>query len=151
MKTAICYCSQHHGNTLQLIRAMTEGYGVDLIDVTTAGPVDLTGYDMIGFASGIYAFELHPKVLEFLKSHLPPGKKVFFAYTYGIAKGSGTKGITRAAGERGAKILGEFGCRGYVTYGPFKLLGGMGKGRPGREDLERAKKFFHSICAKAEM
>ena len=34
MKTAICYYSRHHGNTLKVLKAMAEGTGIDLIDVT---------------------------------------------------------------------------------------------------------------------
>ena len=137
MKTAICYLSQHHGNTLKVIQAMAETGSVDLIGITAPTPPDLAGYDLVGFASGIYAFE-----------HLPRGKRVFFVYTYGGAKGTGTKAIAQAAREKGAEILGEFGCRGYVTYGPFKLLGGAGKGRPNGEDLDRAGAFFASIAEK---
>ena len=148
MKTAICYLSQHHGNTLKVIRAMAETGSVDLIDITAPNPPDLAGYDLVGFASGIYAFEFHPKTVEFLREHLPRGKRVFFVYTYGGAKGTGTRAIAQAAREKGAEILGQFGCRGYVTYGPFKLLGGAGKGRPNGEDLDRARSFFASIAEK---
>lgn len=35
MKTAICYYSTHHGNTLQVARAMTQGYDVDFFDLST--------------------------------------------------------------------------------------------------------------------
>ena len=53
MKTAICYYSRHHGNTLSVLDAMTEGSDVDLIDVTARMAVRLDQYDRIGFASGI--------------------------------------------------------------------------------------------------
>ena len=148
MKTAVCYYSRHHGNTLRVLEAMAREGEIDLIDVTTRQLVRLENYDCIGFASGIYAFEFHPKTVEFLREHLPRGKRVFFVYTYGGAKGTGTRAIAQAAREKGAEILGEFGCRGYVTYGPFKLLGGAGKGRPNGEDLDRARAFFASIAEK---
>ena len=149
MKTAICYHSQHHGNTRKLIQAMTQGLEVDLIDITAPGPGDLSGYDLVGFASGIYGFEFSPKAVEYLKAHLPQGKPVFFVYTYGGLKGTGTRAIAQAAREKSAPCLGEFGCRGYVTYGPFRLLGGVGKGRPGPEEFAQARQFFHDILSKA--
>lgn len=34
MKTAVCYYSRHHGNTLKVLQAMGE---IDLIDVTAPG------------------------------------------------------------------------------------------------------------------
>ena len=149
MKIAICYLSQHHGNTRKLVQAMVQGYDADLIDITASSHADLTGYEVIGFASGIYGFEFHPQVVEFLKENLPQGKKVFFVYTCGGAKGTGTKGIAKAAAERQAELLGEFGCRGFVTFGPFKLIGGAGKGRPNEADLARGREFIQAILAKA--
>ena len=35
MKTAICYYSRHHGNTLKVLEAMVEAADIDLIDVTS--------------------------------------------------------------------------------------------------------------------
>ncbi len=34
MKTAICYYSRHHGNTLKVLQAMADVGDIDLIDVT---------------------------------------------------------------------------------------------------------------------
>ena len=54
MKTAICYYSRHHGNTLKVLEAMAEAADIDLIDVTSRMAAHLPQYDRIGFASGIY-------------------------------------------------------------------------------------------------
>ena len=63
MKTAIAYYSKHHGNTKKLIDAIA---GADpdvvLIDVTAQPDADLSEYDRIGFASGIYAAQFHQAV-----------------------------------------------------------------------------------------
>ena len=53
MKTAIIYYSAHHGNTRKLVEAVAQGRDVTLIDALTAKSTDLSGYDLIGFASGI--------------------------------------------------------------------------------------------------
>lgn len=42
-------------------------------------------------------------------------------------------------------MMGEFGCRGYNTFGPFKLFGGTGKGKPDEDDLQRARAFIRGI------
>ena len=47
MKTAICYYSRHHGNTLKVLEAMADEGDVDLIDVTTRQTVRLEEYDCI--------------------------------------------------------------------------------------------------------
>ena len=149
MKTAICYYSRHHGNTRKVLEAMAREGEADLIDVTARAAVRLEGYDCVGFASGIYAFEFSPQAVQFLKDNLPQGKPVFFVYTYGGLRGTGCKHAVAAAREKGCPVLGEFSCRGYVTYGPFRLIGGAGKDRPNQEDLARAQAFFRDLVHRA--
>lgn len=145
MKTAICYYSRHHGNTLKLLEAMAQEGEVDLIDVTTRQAVHLEAYDCIGFASGVYFGKFHDSVLAFARQYLPQGKPVFFVCTYGGGKGAATKAIREIASEKGCPVLGEFGCKGYDTFGPFKLVGGVAKGHPDAQDLEKAGSFYRDI------
>lgn len=145
MRTAVCYCSRHHGNTRKVLEAMAQVGEMDLIDVTASQSTCLEDYDCIGFASGIYGFAFHQDVVEFARRCLPQGKPVFFVYTYGGAKGRGTRELEAIAGEKGCLVLGEFGCKGYDTFGPFRLVGGIAKGHPNGEDLERAKRFYRTI------
>ena len=145
MKTAICYYSRHHSNTRKVLEAMAEVGEIDLIDVTTRQAVRLEHYDCIGFASGIYGFTFQKAVVEFARQYLPCGKPVFFVYTYGGAKGSGAKAVAEAAREKNCPILGEFSCKGYDTFGPFKLVGGIAKGHPNARDLEEACSFYRNL------
>ena len=62
MKTAICYYSRHHGNTLKGLEAMAEAAEINLIDVTSRMAARLPQYDRIGFASGIYYSKFHDTV-----------------------------------------------------------------------------------------
>ena len=145
MKIAICYLSYHHGNTRKVVQAMAEAGDVDLIDVRTRQAVGLEKYDCIGLASGIYAFTMHKALEAFARQYLPAGKPVIFVCTYGGAKGRGSKALRQIAAEKGCPVLGEFGCRGYDTFGPFKLVGGIAKGRPNEQDLEKARAFYQSL------
>ncbi|MGN8895680.1 flavodoxin domain-containing protein [Flavonifractor sp. HCP28S3_F3] len=145
MKTAICYYSRHHGNTLKVLEAMAQEGEVDLIDVTTRQAVRLNGYDCIGLASGIYGFDFQKSVVAFARQYLPQGKPVFFVYTYGGAKGNGAKVAAEVAKEKNCPVLGEFSCKGYDTFGPFKLVGGIAKGHPNARELEHARCFFRQI------
>ena len=147
MKTAICYLSCHHGNTRKVVEAMARAGGADLIDVRTRQAVRLEEYDRIGFASGIYGFDFQKAVVEFARQYLPQGKPVFFVYTYGGAKGSGAKSVAKIAREKNCPVLGEFSCKGYDTFGPFKLIGGIAKRHPDARDLENARKFYRKIQA----
>ena len=145
MKTAICYYSRHHGNTRKVAEAMALEGGADLIDVTTRQTVRLEEYDCVGFASGIYGFEFHRAVTAFARQYLPEGKPVFFVCTYGALRGAGAKELEGLARERGCPVLGTFGCKGYDTFGPFRLVGGIAKGHPDEQDLKNAREFFREM------
>ena len=145
MKTAICYYSRHHGNTQKVLEAMVQADGADLIDVTTRQAVRLEAYDRLGFASGVYYGRLHPSVSAFARQYLPEGRPVFFVCTYGASPGKSLRELEALARERGCPVLGSFGCRGYDTFGPFRLLGGIAKGHPNERELEKARSFYQSL------
>ena len=146
MKTVIIYHSYHHGNTKKLVEAVAQGREITLIDAAIQKEADLAPYGLIGFASGVYFGKFHESVLAFARKSLPENKRVFFLCTYG--GGGGTKAISDIAKSKSAEILGEFGCKAYDTFGPFKLMGGINKGRPNAQDLEDARRFFDRICGK---
>lgn len=145
MKTAVVYYSRHHGNTKKLLDAIAKKYEVTLIDINSDSAPDLSGYDRIGFASGIYYSKFHKSLLKFAGEKLPENKNVFFIFTYGAEKAGYTKAITEAVQKRNAKILGEYGCFGFNTFGPFKLIGGMAKGHPDRTEIAEAVRFYESL------
>lgn len=145
MKTVIVYYSKHHENTKKLIDAISNQNEIDLIDVTKVKSADLSKYDIIGFASGIYYSKFHKQVLEFAQNNLPENKKVFFLYTYGAKKDGYTNAISKVVAGKKAKILGEYGCYGFNTFGPFKLIGGIAKNHPNKEELEEVEKFYKNI------
>lgn len=145
MKTAVCYYSRHHGNTRKVLEAMAGEGELDLIDVTARQAVRLEDYDRVGFASGIYYGGFQKSVLQFARQYLPEGKPVFFVYTCGMRRPGYTAAIGRIAREKNCPVLGAFGCKGYDTFGPFRLLGGIAKGHPDARDLEKARSFFRRI------
>lgn len=145
MKTAIVYYSKHHGNTKKLLDAIAQEHEVTLIDVTAEPQADLTPFDRIGFASGIYYSKFQKVLLKFAEQRLPEGKETFFLYTYGAEKQGYTKAIEEAVGKHHAKICGAYGCLGFNTFGPFKLIGGMAKGHPTSDEIEKAVRFYESL------
>ena len=145
MKTAIVYYSKHHGNTKKLIDAIAAKYEIDCIDVTQTTAADLSGYDLIGFASGIYYSKYHKLVLQFAEENLPADKKVFFLHTYGVKKEGYTKAICEAISKHSAVVAGEFGCLGFNTFGPFKLIGGIAKGYPDKDELKAVVDFYDAL------
>ena len=145
-KTAIAYYSKHHGNTKRVLDAIKEyDPEVVLIDVTKKHEVDLTGYDRIGWASGIYYGKFAEQVHTFAKINLPTGKKVFFIATAGNPIKSNFNSIVAVTEEKHCKELGRFQCKAWDTFGPFKLVGGIQKGHPTEEELQEAVEFYKNL------
>lgn len=145
MKTAIVYHSKHHGNTKKLIDAIAQTHDITAIDATEVKHADLSEYDLVGFASGIYFYKYHKTVIEFAQQNLPEHKRVFFLYTCGMKQPGYTKSIREAISHRNPEIVGEYGCLGFDTFGPFKLVGGIAKDHPDEDDLAKAVRFYESL------
>lgn len=147
MKTAIIYYSKHHGNTKKLLDAIKieSNDEITLIDITSMQNINLNEYDMIGYASGIYYSKFNKKLIEYAKNNTPIGKNVFFIYTYGSAKPDYTKSIKEALSNKNVNIVGEYGCLGLDTFGPFKLVGGIAKNHPNDTEIKEAVKFYKNL------
>ena len=146
MKTAICYYSEHHGNTKLLIDAICEADpDIVLFDCTKKQEVDLLKYDRIGFASGIYFQNFAKQLMSFAQINLPDKKEVFFIYTYGVKSDKYTKGIREIAEAKESVIIGEYSCFGYDTFGPLKIVGGIKNGHPTDEEIDGAVDFYNGL------
>ncbi|MDI9497665.1 MAG: flavodoxin domain-containing protein [Bacillota bacterium] len=146
MTTAIVYYSQHHGNTKKLLDAIASiDSSVTLFDVTENPDVDLSFYDRIGFASGIYFNSFARQILSFADAHLPKNKDVFYIYTHGAPVGSFLKGIREIAEKKNCRELGSYHCLGFDTFGPFKLVGGIARGHPDEEEIAAAVSFYKAL------
>ncbi len=145
MKTVIVYYSQHHGNTKKLLDAIAATENVTLIDVTAQPTADLSSYDRIGFASGIYYSSFAKQIVTFASEHLPENNNVFYIYTHGAPKGDFLKAMREIADKKHCKELGEYRCQGYDTFGPFKLIGGIAKGHPTEEEIAAAVEWYTNL------
>jgi hypothetical protein len=47
--------------------------------------------------------------------------------------------------EKGFDGTKEFSCRGFDTFGVFRFIGGISKGRPNGRDLEQARNFVQDL------
>ena len=145
VKTVIVYASTHHGNTRKLVEAISAKYDIVLIDANVHQQADLSGYDLIGFASGIDFGKFYESVEQFLKKNLPVYKKVFFLYTCAKTSIRFTKAMQMEALRKDAVLMGEYGCKGYNTYGPWKIVGGMNKNHPTKDEINGAVQFYESL------
>lgn len=148
MSTIIIYESAHHGNTLKLVNAITEAYGdVTAVSIEKAGGMDLRQYDRIGIAAGIAFGKFYEATEKFAEESVLVGSSVFLLYTYGSASERYTKSIRSALEGKDCRILGSYGCLGYDTFGPFKLVGGLAKGHPTEDEIAGAVRFYGELEA----
>lgn len=145
MKTAIVYESKHHENTLKLVKAIAEKYDVDLINVAENKSANLSGYELVGFASGIEFGTFYRNIASFAANWMPRECKVFLLYTCGKDNPEYTEELERTAHAKNCKMVGKYGCLGFDTFGPFKIFGGKNKNHPTEEEISGAVKFFGEI------
>ena len=143
MRKAIVYASVHHGNTEKIVKSIAERCQVDWIDAVKQSDADLRSYDMIGFASGIYFSKFHQSILKFAEKNFSDDQKVFLICTYGGS--ANYRSIEQILEKKHASVVGKFGCKGYDTFGPFKLVGGIAKGHPDEEDIKNAVEFVEGL------
>lgn len=141
-RVAIVYESRHHANTQKIVDTISSYHSAEFIDASKQPHFDLSEYDLIGFASGIDFGKFYDSVERFLEENLPQNKQIFFLYTCAKPSSRFTSSIRVAAQQKNAVILGEYGCKGYNTYGPWKLIGGMNKNHPTPIELEEAVSFY---------
>jgi len=150
MKTLIIYLSIHHGNTKKIVKAMAKVLGTELVKPYQVNLNALAKYNLIGFGSGIYYHKHHESLLS-LVDKLPvlKDKKAFIFSTSGVSKkwqfSDFHKPLKKKLLEKSFNIIGEFDCRGWDTYGLFKRIGGISKGRPNEKDLKEAKNFASKL------
>lgn len=146
MKTLIIYTSVHHGNTEKIGKVMAEVLNADLVKISDVNVNSLKDYDLIGFGSGIYYGKWHKSIIEVIDK-LPTisNKKTFVFSTSGQGKDKYNNSIEQNLKEKGFEIVGSFVCKGYDTFGPFKLIGGIAKNRPNNDDFENAKDFAQKL------
>ncbi len=142
MKTIILYASTHHGNTKKVVERMAKILGAPMVDILREEVPELSKYRLIGLASGVYFGDLHKELVKFAEeTAFAPEQKVFLADTCGIGWKDYTYKLRISLEGKGVVCAGRFQCRGYDTYGPWKLIGGIARKHPDETDLRKAEIF----------
>ena len=162
MKALVAYFTQT-GNTEKLAKAVFEAIDVekDIQPITDLQGAE--GYDMVFCGFPVHAHSVPTAVQEFIKG-LPAGQKLAIFSTHGSLRG-GQLAVTAMEHAMSlaanAKVLGQFGCRGKVSY---KILDALMKkpehkawveeaqgaaSHPNKADLEDGQDFARKMMAKA--
>jgi Flavodoxins len=125
---------------------MAESLNADIAKTKDVNVSTLNKYDLIGFGSGIYYSKLHKNILDFIDNlEILTNNKAFVFSTSGQGKTKYNKLAEEKLKEKNFEVVGSFACKGYDTFGPLKLFGGIAKGRPNDNDFEKAKDFAEHL------
>jgi len=155
MRSLLIVYSYHHQNTEKIAYVMGKVLDAPVQRPDEIHPEDLSGYDLIGFGSGIYHAQHHESLLS-LVDRIPrvSGQKAFIFSTAALVGDTKTfrdhAALREKIQSKGYGILDEFSCKGFNTNSFLKFFGGMNKGRPDDGDLKRAQEFARSVQKKAE-
>ena len=147
-KIAIFYYSYHTNSTKKLCEAINKDYpNIEIFSLTDGeAQADISEYDYIGFASGIYWFDFGSPVYEHLKKIKNlNGKPCFALSTSGSASDKYRFYLQKTIEEFGGKFLDGFACQGFVNYFPLNIFGGKNKGKPDAADIKNCEEFLQKI------
>jgi flavodoxin len=154
MKTLIICFSYHHKNTEKIASVLAKTLDAEVKTPSDADPNELSGYDLVGFGSGI-VYGKHNKLLLDFADKLPQvtNKKVFIFSTSGQTDNGPKfhKQLREKLQTKGFEIIGEFNCAGFDTFAFLKIVGGIQKGHPSEEDLKQAEAFAQRLLQPAQV
>jgi len=146
--------SYHHRNTEAIAKAFAPTLGARIATPQEVDPTEAAGYDLVGFGSGIDSGKHCAPLLD-LADRLPQvaNRKAFIFSTcgipaFGFSQGFVLKNHTALREKllsKGYRIVDEFGCVGWNTNSFLRLFGGLNRGRPNAEDLNRAEELAQAL------
>ncbi len=151
-KTLMICKSVHHHSTARVAERISDVLGAVVVLPEEVPYTSLDEYDLIGFGSGVYYGRFHDALCNWvggLPEKTLAQKPAFVFSTSGLSclwklwHGPFTKELAR----KGFDVIGEFHCRGFDSWGPLWLAGGINRRHPDEHDLSRADEFAHSIQA----
>lgn len=149
---ALILCkSVHHGNTLVVAKTIGEMLAAQVTMPEAVPYSGLHGHQLVGFGSGVFYGRLHPAIHDWLQG-LPDAPETtipaFVFSTSGLPWLSRIwhRSLRHLLARKGFRVIGEFSCRGFDTWGPLRLVGGLNRNHPDARDLDRARRFAADIA-----
>lgn len=151
MKILLVLKSKHVGNTRKIAEAMAEAAPVTIADVENINNYNLKDYNIVGFGSGIYFGKHDKKLIEFAGKLCDKKAYTFVFSTMGGGEiNKNHRPLISLLENKNKIVLGSFSCKAFDKYGPFKLIGGINKGRPNADDFKEARNFILDVIKKYE-
>ena len=146
-KIIIFYYSYSTMSTEKLVKGIQTQYpNIEILLLPSEEKNDVSSYDFVGFASGIYAWDIGKPLYEKIEKLTGlEGKKCFSLCTSGNNMERYATYPKDPIEKKGGKYVGGWGCLGKVGYFPFSLFGGMNKTKPDEEDIKNGAEFVKKL------
>lgn len=135
-KIVIIFASVHHKNTEKVISYIAPKIDADTVNIIENHEPDISGYDTVILASGIYYNTFHKNITEYIKNTSFKGIKVILFYTCGMRYRDYARETKQLLLQKKAEFIGDVYCRGYDTIGFLNKIGGIAKGHPSDKDMQ---------------
>jgi flavodoxin len=144
--------SVSEGNTALVARTMSEVLRAEVREPEDVDPHTLAERPLVGFGSGIFRGSHHPRLRQYVERlpHVSHGPRAFVFTTSGMGRSQSLpwqRSLEEVLRDKGYDVVGSFACRGFDTWLPLRLVGGLNKGHPDSDDLARATEFAERLAA----
>jgi flavodoxin len=152
IKAMIVCVSASHGNTARVANVIGQVLQAPVVAPDDVEPAELDACELVGFGSGVFNMDLHSRLREFVAS-LPARDRgrAFVFTTSGLPEPPFRRYLRRFANaleNKGFSVADTFACRGFDTWFPFRIVGGINKSHPDTADLDAARRFAEDLRAR---
>ena len=146
-KIIIFYYSYSTMSTEKLVKGIQTSFpNIEILLLPSEEKNDVSSYDYVGFASGIYAWDFGKPVYQKIeKLQGFEGKKCFSLCTSTSASEKYTLYPKEAIEKKGGKFIGGLGCQGKANFFPLNIFGGVHGGKPDDNDIKNAVDFVINL------
>ena len=143
-KIVIFYYSYSAMSTEKLVKGIQNSFpNIEILLLPSEEKNDVSSYDYIGFASGIYAWDFGKPIYEKLeKLKGLEGKKCFSLCTSTAGNEKYVLYPKESIEKKGGKFIGGWGCPGKAVFFPLNLFGGVNKVRPNDDDIKTGSEYL---------
>ena len=146
-KIIIFYYSYSTMSTEKIVKGIQASYpNIEILFLPSEEKNDVSNYDFIGFASGIYAWDFGKPIYQKIEKLIGlEGKKCFSICTSTTGSEKYTLYPKEAIEKKGGKFIRGWGCQGKANFFPLNVFGGVHKEKPDENDIKSATDFLKKL------
>ena len=146
-KIIIFYYSYSTMSTQKLVQGIQAAIpNIEILLLPSDDKNDVSSYDYIGFASGIYAWNFGKPVYQKIEKLVGlEGKKCFSLCSSGAGSEKYIYYPKEAIEKKGGKFIRGYGCQGKANFFPLNIFGGVHGSKPDENDIKGAVDFLKKL------